>query len=246
MSGDAVQATISDNSIVVIGGTSGIGREVARQALAAGALVTITGRDPDRLATAAAELGRVDTVALDAHDERAVEAFFTGLEPVDHVVSLVGDSMSGGFLATTPDTMRHVLGSKFLTNWLIARHAARILRPGGSLTFTSGTGGRPHEVSATYVANLAIQALVQGLAYEMAPDRRVNAVAPTFMGTRTSFWRDIPTTELTQLEAGFADTVPLKRIAEPGEVAAAYLHLLANRFITGQVLAVDGGVMLAT
>jgi NAD(P)-dependent dehydrogenase (short-subunit alcohol dehydrogenase family) len=185
-------------------------------------------------------------VALDAHDERAVEAFFTGLEPVDHVVSLVGDSMSGGFLATTPDTMRHVLGSKFLTNWLIARHAARILRPGGSLTFTSGTGGRPHEVSATYVANLAIQALVQGLAYEMAPDRRVNAVAPTFMGTRTSFWRDIPTTELTQLEAGFADTVPLKRIAEPGEVAAAYLHLLANRFITGQVLAVDGGVMLAT
>jgi len=245
MSGDAPRAPISATSVVVIGGSSGIGREIARQALTSGAVVTITGRDPHRLAAAAAELGKLDTATLDAHDESALKAFFTDLGQVDHIVSLVGDSMSGGFLTTSPWTMRQILDSKFVTNWLIARHAARVLRPGGSLTFTSGTGGRPHEVSATYVANLAIQALVQGLAYEMAPEHRVNAVAPTFMGTRTRFWRDIPTAELTQMEAGFADTVPLRRIAQPSEVAAAYLHLLTNDFITGQVLAVDGGVMLA-
>lgn len=248
MSADAARTSVSGESVVVIGGSSGVGREVARQALAHGARVTITGRDPHRLAKARTELGGVDgvvdTAALDAHDEGALQAFFTELGRVDHIVSLVGDSMSGGFLATTAETMRHVLDSKFVTNWLIARRATRVLRPGGSLTFTSGTGGRPHEVSATYVSNLAIHALVQGLAYEMAPEHRVNAVAPTFMGTHTGFWRDIPTAQLTRLEEGFADTVPLRRIAQPGEVAAAYLHLLTNDFITGQVLAVDGGVML--
>ncbi len=226
--------------VVVIGGTSGIGREVARQALAAGASVLVTGRDPGRLAAAAAEF---ETAELDAHDERALEAFFGTVGAVDHVVSLVGDSMSGGFLTTTPDTMRHVLDSKFVTNWLIGRHASSVLRPGGSLTFTSGTGGHPHEVSATYVANAGIEALVQGLAYELAPDARVNAVAPTFLGTRTGFWRDVP--GLAELESGFAQKVPLRRIADVEEVAAAYLHLLTNRYITGQVLAVDGGVMLS-
>ena len=92
-----------------------------------------------------------------------------GLRPVDHIVSMVGDSMAGGFLQTAPQTMQHVLRSKFLTNWAIGRHAARTLAAGGSLTYTSGTGGRPHEISATYVANLAISALVQGLAHEMGP-----------------------------------------------------------------------------
>lgn len=53
----------------------------------------------------------------------------------------------------------------------------------------SGTGGRPHEISATYVANLGIGALVQGFAAELAPDIRVNAVAPTFMGGETAFWK---------------------------------------------------------
>lgn len=81
-------------------------------------------------------------------------------------------------------------------------------------------------------------------AHEMAPHHRVNAVAPTFMGTRTGFWRDLPSNELTDQEAGFAQRVPLRRVAQVTEVAAAYLHLITNAFITGHVLPVDGGVML--
>jgi NAD(P)-dependent dehydrogenase (short-subunit alcohol dehydrogenase family) len=228
----------------VIGGSSGIGYEVAGQASLAGASVTITGRDERRLAAAAARLG-AGAHRLDAHDEAQLESAFDALGPVDHVVSMVGDSMAGGFLQTSPETMRHVLRSKFLANWAIGRHAARTLAEGGSLTYTAGTGGRPHEVSATYVANLAIGALVQGLAYEMAPRHRVNAVAPTFMGTATGFWRDMPPAQVADLEAGFAATLPLRRLATASEVAAAYLLLMINTSITGQVLAVDGGVMLS-
>jgi NAD(P)-dependent dehydrogenase (short-subunit alcohol dehydrogenase family) len=153
--------------------------------------------------------------------------------------------MSGGFLATEPETMSHVLHSKFWSNWMIGRHAAGKIRAGGSITFTSGTGARAHEASATYIANLAVSALVQGLAYELAPLIRVNAVAPTFMGAATSFWRDLPAYELEQTQAGFAELVPLKRLGTPEQLASAYIHLITNNFITGQVLPVDGGVMLS-
>lgn len=237
-------STLDGARILVIGGSSGIGYEIARQSIAAGGDVLVTGRDPDRLAKACAELGSVESAQLDAHDEDALNAFFAGLGGVDHLVSMVGDSMAGGFLNTTPETMRHVLNSKFVTNWLIGRHASTVLRSDGSATFTAGTGGRAQDVSASYVANLGIEALVAGLAYEMAPARRVNAVAPTFMGTGTAFWRDIPAGEVDRMEAGFRTRVPLHRLATVAEVASTYLHLMTNTFVTGQVIAVDGGVML--
>lgn len=104
-----------------------------------------------------------------------------------------------------PETMRHVLHSKFWTNWMIVRHAAPKVCDGGSLTFTAGTGGRAHEISASYVADLGIRALVQGVAAELAPRVRVNAGAPTFMGTATTFWRDMVATDLEATQAAFAD-----------------------------------------
>ncbi|MGH3465152.1 MAG: SDR family oxidoreductase [Kribbellaceae bacterium] len=232
---------LDKQTVLVIGGSSGIGHEVARQVAEQGAAVRITGRDERRLAAAAERLGAQAT-RLDAHDERALEAFFADLDEVDHLVSMVGDSMAGGFLDTPADTMRHVLHSKFFTNWTIGRLAAPKLRDGGSLTFTTGTGGRAQDISATYVANLGIGALVEGLAAELAPRVRVNAVAPTIM--KTGFWKDMPPAELEAASAGFSQSVPLRRHATVEEVASAYVHLMGNGFITGQNLAVDGGVML--
>lgn len=65
------------------------------------------------------------------------------------------------------------------------------------------------------------------------------------MGTATSFWRDVPINELEQTQAGFAQLVPLQRLGTPEQVASAYIHLITNDFITGQVFPVDGGVMLS-
>jgi NAD(P)-dependent dehydrogenase (short-subunit alcohol dehydrogenase family) len=237
--------SLDQQVVAVIGGSSGIGYEVARQASAQGARLIIVGRDRTKLIAAAERLGGTPLpVVLDAHDETALKDFFANVEGVDHVVSMVGDSMAGGFMTTPPETMRHVLHSKFWTNWMIGRLAAPGLRDGGSLTFTAGTGGRPQDTSATYVANLGIVALVQGLASELAPRLRVNAVAPTFMGGQTAFWKDVPSNDLDQASTGFAESVPLQRLGTVEEVASAYLSLMTNGFITGQCLAVDGGVML--
>lgn len=229
-------------TVVVIGGSSGIGAQVARQAVGLGADVVITGRDQDRLTTAAAHIGARRAIPFDAHHDDAIQAFFAELGPIDHLVSMVGDSMAGGFLTTTPATMRHVLDSKFWANWTIARHASSSLNPGGSITFTAGTGGRPHEISASYVANLALEALVKGLAVELAPGIRANAIAPTFMDT--PFWKTLSQAELHQTRQRVTNRIPLKRLGTLDEIAAAYIHLMTNGFITGQLLAVDGGVML--
>jgi NAD(P)-dependent dehydrogenase (short-subunit alcohol dehydrogenase family) len=237
---------VNHDIVVVIGGSSGIGLEVARQARAHGARLMLVGRDGAKLTAAADRVGSDATTlfALDAHDELALEHFLSGVDAFDHLVSMIGDSMIGGFLATDPETMRHVLHSKFWTNWMIARYAAPRVREGGSLTFTAGTGGRAHEISASYVANLGIGAMVEGLAAELAPRVRVNAVAPTFMGTATAFWRNVAPAELEAEEAVFGQRVPLQRLGRVEEIASAYLHLMTNGFITGQMLAVDGGVML--
>jgi NAD(P)-dependent dehydrogenase (short-subunit alcohol dehydrogenase family) len=237
--------SMNDKIVLVIGGSSGIGYEIVRQTSGQGARLIVVGRNKTKLAAAAESLrAEVKPVVLDAHDERALEHFFSTLEPIDHLVSMVGDSMAGGFLTTSPDTMRHVLHSKFWTNWMIGRHVAPKLRDGGSITFTAGTGGRAQDISASYIANLGIGALVQGLAFELAPRIRVNAVAPTFMGKGTLFWKNVPVNELEEAQTAFSPSVPLQRLGTVQEVASTYVHLIANGFITGQVLAVDGGVML--
>ena len=138
-------ARLGGLTVLVIGGSSGIGYEIARQASERGARLIIAGRDPAKLAEAAERLGgAVQTVAVDAHDGAAMESALSDLDVVDHVVSMVGDSMSGGFLTTKPETMRHVLHSKFWSNWIIGRNAAGRIRDRSwtelsSLAITSGS-----------------------------------------------------------------------------------------------------------
>lgn len=237
---------LSGKRILVIGGSSGIGLRVAELAAEQGAELTLAGRNEERLAQAkeavSASGATVSTVILDAHDHAALETFFSHTVPFDHVVSMVGDVMGGGFLSADMDTIRRVMESKFFTNVLIGKLAAAKLNAGGSLVFTSGTGGRAQDACASYIGNLGIQALVEGLAAELAPDVRVNTVAPTW--TPTPFWRDMPEAQFDAIKERFETSIPLHRVATIDELASAYIFLMSNTFITGQKLAVDGGIML--
>ncbi len=237
---------LTDKRILIIGGSSGIGLRVAELAAAEGAGLVITGRDAARLGSAKNRLDKsgadVRAVALDAHDHTALAAFFQQSGPFDHGVSMVGDVMGGGFMAADMATIRHVMESKFFTNVLIGKLAAEKINAGGSLIFTSGTGGRAQNACASYVGNLAIQALVEGLAAELAPKVRINTVAPTW--TVTPFWRDVPREQLQETRGYFENAIPLKRTATLDEIASAYIFLMKNSFITGQKVAVDGGIML--
>lgn len=241
--------SLAQQRVMVLGGTSGFGLQVAQQAAAAGAEITIVGRHADRLMKAQQAImaaqpeSILETAQFDASDVKALTAFFETNERFDHVVSMLGGAMGGGFLANSVTDIRAAIEAKFFDNLKIAQVASRYLNAGGSLTFTSGSGGSPATASGAIVGNQAINLMVQGLAVELAPNKRVNAVSPTW--TPTGLWRNLSDDEVADQTNAFAANVPLKRVAKPAEVASAYLYLMQNQFVTGQVLAVDGGVDLA-
>jgi len=241
-----VMNTLKDKTLVVFGGSSGIGLRVAQLAAAEGARLIVVGRHQERLKDARADLGArgamVETMVADAHDHARLEALFDALPPFDYLVSMVGDVMGGGFVGASMAEIRRVMESKFFTNVRIGQLAAGKIRSGGCLLFTSGTGGRAQNACASYVGNLGINALVEGLAVELAPQVRVNAVSPTW--TVTPFWREQPAAQVEATRQQFAASIPLGRTAHIDELANTYIFLMKNGFVTGQHIAVDGGIML--
>ena len=226
--------------VVVVGGSSGIGLETARLALAAGASVTIAGRSQDRLRRAAADLGgAVRSVVADVTDDGSVKALFEGETRVDHVFLPAGELKPGGgdVLGADLSALRSILESRLLG----VVHVVRRARPkmaGGSITLMSGLYAiRPAPGAALGAAAVAaIDGMTRALALDLAPIR-VNAVAPGLIDT--PLWDSFgPQREAILAQA---TALPVGRIGRPDEVAAAVLLLMSNGFITGTVLAIDGG-----
>ncbi len=235
--------SLAGKTVAVIGGTSGIGLEVASQARALGAAIVLVERTVERLAAAYELVEGAVGFQADAHDHVVAERVMNDLPPFDHLASSIGDTIAGGFYETPMPTMQHVLFSKFWTNLVIARFTAPRVCGSGSLVFTSGSGVRAQEASASYTANLASDAMVQGLASELGSRVRVNAVAPGFMDT--ALWRNKPREAVEARIRSFCQTAPIGRPGSAQEVVAAvYLFLKMNPSTTGQTLSVHGGVML--
>lgn len=239
--------SLNEARILIVGGGSGIGFAVAQAARAEGAAVTIASTDAARLAGASQRLGGADSAVLDLTDEAAVAAFFAGSGPFDHIVSTAGDwgkARRGPLAEMDLDDAQALFGVRFWGAAKLAKHGAKALTPGGSLTLTSGMSAfRPQKgsVMATAMAG-SVEHLVYGLAVELAPIR-VNGVFPG--GVATEIFQGLPEAMRQAEEARFASQ-PLPRIAQPAEVAEAYLYLMKCGYVTGQVLQVDGGAMLTS
>ena len=130
-------------TVVVIGGSAGIGLETARRARAEGADVVLTGRNRDRLDGAASEVGARSTAVFDAHDLAALEGFFGHLgAPVDHVMVTAGRPYYSPLVEMDFDEARRGLHEHLMVMLAVARYAGEQVRPGGTLVFMGGTGGR--------------------------------------------------------------------------------------------------------
>jgi NAD(P)-dependent dehydrogenase (short-subunit alcohol dehydrogenase family) len=216
---------------VVFGGTGGIGRAVGELLAARGHEVTIVGRS-----------AQIPGFNIDASDDEAVARFFEGAEPFDHVViSLAGGSAMGPFQAISDQALRLALDVKLFAYLNVARRAR--VTTGGSITFVTGVSGSkaiPHTASLT-LANAAIEALTRMLALEYAPVR-VNAVAPGT--TATQAWDRMPQAIRDEMFEATAQRTPLRRIAQPQDIALAVGALIENSFVTGVVSVCDGGLSL--
>jgi NAD(P)-dependent dehydrogenase (short-subunit alcohol dehydrogenase family) len=231
-------------TVVVIGGSAGIGLETARLARAAGADVVLTARDPDRLQRAADEVDAGTTAAFDATDTAQLERFFDGLpQPVDHVL-VTG---SGPYYAPLA-AMDFALAQRDVDAhlWLplhVARLAPGRVRPGGTLLFMGGTGGRRHGVGLSIIGALtaALPALVADLAVEIAPVR-VNLIAAGFVDTPLS--AHLLGDDLEARRAQLRATLPIRRVVQPADVAALAVHIMTNTALTGSTYDIDGGQQL--
>jgi NAD(P)-dependent dehydrogenase (short-subunit alcohol dehydrogenase family) len=228
-------------TVVVIGGSSGIGLATARAARTEGAQVVLTGRDPERLADAAADVGAQRHAAFDAHDPGRLGAFLGSLPaPVDHVMVSAG----GPYYALladmdVADACRHVADHLRLI-LEVARYAAGSVRPGGTLLFIGGTGARrPHVgTSVTALLTAGYPALAANLALELAPVR-VNLVAPGFVDTPLS--ASLLGGDLDERREQLRTTLPIRRVVGPEDVAALAVHVMVNTALTGATFDVDGG-----
>lgn len=237
---------LKDARVLIVGGGSGIGFAVAEAARTEGAHVTIASTNCAKLAAASQRLGGVNTALLDITDEAMAADYFSGSGQFDHIVSTAGDwgkARRGPLSEMDLEDAEALFDVRFWGSAKLAKQGAKVMSPGGSLTLTSGMSAfRPQKgsVMATAMAG-SVAHLVYGLAVEMAPIR-VNGVFPG--GVSTEIFQGLPETMRKAEEARFAHQL-VPRIAEPAEVAEAYLYLMKCGYATGQVLQVDGGGMLA-
>lgn len=232
---------LAGQTVVVIGGSAGIGLETARRAGAEGAEVVIAGRDPGRLERAAREVGARRTAAFDATDPAALAAFFHDLpDPIDHVLVTAGGPRYGPMLAMAPAEVSRALSDHVVVALEVARNAAGRMRPGGTLLFMGGTGGRriSRELGIASAATAVLPPFVAALALEIAPVR-ANLIAAGFVDTPLSATLLGEGIDLRRAE--LRDTLPIGRVVGPADVAALAVHIMVNTALTGATYDVDGG-----
>src|SRR4051812_12037114 len=205
----------TNNRVIVIGGSSGMGLAVAKKLLGEGARVMIVGRSPQRLKVARDQLGddRVETFAADIGVRSEVAALFSRVDQFHHVVVTAADLPYAPFAQLTEGDVMRAVRSKLLGPLFVAQECAGRIDPAGRITFTSGIAARrPMRGGSTAATvNSGLEGLVRALAIELAPVR-VNAVSPGW--TDTPIWDGMATQERKrEMFNRMATQLPVGRIA---------------------------------
>jgi len=231
-------------TVVVIGGSSGIGLATARLAREEGADVILTGRDVDRLKQAAEAVDALRTAAFDATDFARLEQFFNELPgTVDHVMVSGRGPYYAPLAEIDLDEARRDIEQHMFLPIQVARYSIGAVRPGGSLVLIGGTGGRRPAVGLSTISVLTagLPALTRNLALEIAPIR-VNLLAAGFVDTPLS--ARLLGDDIAARREQLRSTLPIRRVIQPEDVAALAVHLMINTALTGATYDVDGGQQL--
>jgi NAD(P)-dependent dehydrogenase (short-subunit alcohol dehydrogenase family) len=228
--------------VVVFGGASGAGLASAKLLAARGAEVVIAGRGASKLGSIPKDFP-FTACEVDGKDVAAVERFFKDLGAFHHLVITAGQTNRGGSFVEqiTDKTFRETFDGKFWVQITVAHAGARHIRQGGSITFFSGGASRRAMKGMTNIAavNGALDAVVPTLALELAPTR-VNSISPGTL--RTSYWTGLADAEQQKIFDHLATVLPAGRVGTADDIANAVLYLVSTSFVTGTVLAIDGGL----
>jgi NAD(P)-dependent dehydrogenase (short-subunit alcohol dehydrogenase family) len=230
---------LSGKTIIVIGGSSGIGAAVAKQAVARGAHVVLAGR---RLSSTVENGVRSEQV--DVTDAASLQRLFETVGPFDHLVYTAGPAVQAKALIETDlNLAQDNFNVKLWGSLRAIQSALPFLDERGSITLTSGQLGRK-TVAGQFIKtgiNAATEALGKQLAKELAP-RRVNVVSPGVIDTEA--YAGLSEEQRLAMFAKAGGALPVGRVGQAEEVAAGYVLAMENGFITGSVIDVDGGGLL--
>jgi NAD(P)-dependent dehydrogenase (short-subunit alcohol dehydrogenase family) len=242
---------LQGKTAVITGGNSGIGLATARLFVAEGARVAIIGRNPQTLDAAAKELGKSATALnADVSDYAAMEKALAEAHGrfggFDVLFANAGIGLNTPVGGTHVQVFEEVLRTNLIAVFFTVQAALPYLKDGASIVLNGSVVGVSG--SATYSAYAASKAGVRAMARSMAAELsprgiRVNVVVPG--GTRTPIWSRHAATEqaMTALEQRLSMQIPLRRLAEPSEIAKAVLFLASDEasYVQGTELVADGG-----
>ncbi len=234
---------MTKQQVVIIGGSEGIGLAVAKAARALGARVLAVSRTREKLEAARDAVSGLEIRVADINNTALIEEIFSELSTVDHVYVAAGSFKTGSPLDHPLSEFRHKFDERLWGSIDVVRAAHRLMRPGGSFTFTGGLASdRP--VSGAWVngiATMAAEQLARVLALELAPIR-FNAIAPGY--TDTPMWDSVFPENGKQALGDVIKKHLIPRLATADEVAQAVLLLMQNEAITGETIHVDCGARL--
>ena len=236
-----ITENLKDKTIVIIGGSSGIGFATAKMAAESGANVIITSRSLERARIAAKAIHpKIKAGQLDVNDEKLVNDFFETLPSVDHIYMAAGSTKITSLTENELADSLLAFNERVVGSLRIVKVAINKINTCGSVTFTGGIStDRP--IAGAWVSGLgtaSAEQLARVLVMEY-PHVRFNAISPGY--TDTPMWDAIMGENKTAILASVAEKLPVKKIATPDEVASAVIFLMANPSVTGEVIHIDGG-----
>ncbi|WP_394821635.1 SDR family oxidoreductase [Pendulispora albinea] len=236
---------MENRTVVIVGGSSGMGLRVAERVVELGGQVVLGARSRERLEAAVDRLGpRARGVSIDTSDKESIAAFFEQIPSLDHLFTPGSSHLGAGPIDTISDEVAESpFRSKFWGQYWSVKHARPRMAPGGSIVLMGGAyGAHPPRAAAAYAAcNSAVESLGRALAVELAP-LRVNVVSPGLIDS--ALWQRRPEPQRTQAYSAYAEASLLGRVGTVDEVAGAVLFLMQNTYTTGSVLYPDGGYVL--
>jgi NAD(P)-dependent dehydrogenase (short-subunit alcohol dehydrogenase family) len=233
----SVSVLLEGQSVVVVGGGTGIGWAIAELAAKAGARTFALSRSES-----APE--RTQGIVADVTDLSSMEAAFSRIGQIHHIAYTAWSRQGAPPLGTlTSDHLQQTFAAKLFGALHTVRLALPYLDPLASITLTSGQVSRKYGVGSVLKGsvNAAVDSAGKHLAKELAP-RRVNVISPGV--TDTSQWGEPGSAKRLETLERVSAALPVKRVAAPEELAAAYLFVMTNPFVTGTVVDVDGGGLL--
>jgi NAD(P)-dependent dehydrogenase (short-subunit alcohol dehydrogenase family) len=230
-----MDANLEEKKVLIIGGSSGIGLAVANLTQQNGADVIVASRNAtERMAVLPEPLNTIEAHSFDINDIQSYEKLLGDIGAIDHlVIAIRPEIQSGHFQEADIDNVKSAFDTKFWGPYQFIQKAHRHIKETGSIILTSGIAGEKiySGVSTMALINSATETLCRTLAVELSP-LRVNCISPGFVEPKPESVQD------------YAQQFPINRLATMEEIASAFLYLMSNPYVTGEIMVIDGGARL--